>query len=231
MQLLRPACERARRAGRLDLQLDSSQPVSCQSWNISRVQSGLRWSRTPARCSRDPAGDLVGPEEPLARQPVGVEQRSSKGPSGPRSQRATGMPNPFFGPVEDRRREPTRSRALEQPLGLAPSVFVTTAGSASIRVDQRGVEERRADLQAAGHARAVDLGQDVVGQVRILVEGQRPRQRVGPGASAAARRRCSASTSRLARRSGAARSPGPRTSRASAGAPAAAARPRRGGTA
>ena len=176
-------------ARRILRESDHASQRSYQSWNIRSVQSGLRWSRTPARCSRDPAGDLVGRNRPCRSQPVAARAgRSSKRASGPRSQRATGMPKPFLGRSRIDAGQPTRDRRLEQPLGPPPAVLESRRQPLD-RVDQLGVEERRPDLQAAGHARPVDLGQDVLGQVGVLIERQRPGRGVGArGQTPAARR-------------------------------------------
>ena len=45
----------------------------------------------------DEASDRLGAEDPLPFEPAAAEQIVHKGDSGPRSQRATGMPNPFLG--------------------------------------------------------------------------------------------------------------------------------------
>ena len=164
----------------------SASQWSYQSWNIRRVQSGLRWSRTPARCSPIRRATSSGRNSPCrssrSRAEEPVEQRGQR-PAEPAGDRDA---EPLLGPLEDRRREPTRRGPLEQPLGLAPAVF-EGGGQRLDRVDQLGVQERGPDLQAAGHARPVDLGQDVLGQVGVLIQRQRARQRVGAGGEAAAR--------------------------------------------
>jgi hypothetical protein len=45
-------------------------------------------------------------------------------------------------------------------------------------VGELDIQKGSADLEAAGHAGAIDLGQNVFGEVGLLIEGQRPRQRI-----------------------------------------------------
>jgi hypothetical protein len=44
--------------------------------------------------------------------------------------------------------------------------------------DELVVEERRADFETVGHAGAIDLGQDVAGQVRLVVQVLHERERI-----------------------------------------------------
>ena len=103
------------------------------------------------------------------------------GASGPRSQLATGMPKPFLGRARIGGRQPARGGPLEQSLGPVPAELEGWRQGLH-EVDQLRVQERGADLEAAGHAGPIDLGQDVFGKVGILIEGQRTGQRIGAAA-------------------------------------------------
>ena len=133
----------------------------------------------PTWCSRDPAGDLLGAKEPLSlRAARGPEAGVKSGASGPRSQAATGMPKPFLG----RARIDAGSRLAAACLSnrlvwLSPEL--ERRRQDLDEVDQLGVEERCPDLEPAGHAGPIDLGQDVLGQVGVLIQGQRAGQRIG----------------------------------------------------
>ena len=129
------------------------------------------------RVLADPEGDLVGAEQALAFEALATEQALEQGGEGAAEPAGHGDAESFLGPFEDRRGQVPGRRALQQPLGLAAAVL-ERRGQCRDRVHQRGVEEGGPDFQAAGHARPVHLGQDVLGQVGILVQGQGPRQGV-----------------------------------------------------
>ena len=100
----------------------------------------------------------------------------------------------LLGTSQDRRRQPARRGPLEQSLGLV-SAELERWRQGLDEIDQLRVQERSADLEAAGHAGPIDLGEDVLGEVRVLVEGQRAGQRIGAaaeqtGAAGGARARC-----------------------------------------
>ena len=135
----------------------------------------------------DPAGDLLGSEEPLALEPLAAQELRHQRGQRPRSQAATGMPKPFLGRARiDAGSRLAAARLSSRLVWFRPNL--NDGGKDLDEVDQLGVQERGPDLQPAGHAGAIDLGQDVLGQVRILVQGQRAGQRVGapvkPGAAA-----------------------------------------------
>ena len=213
--------------------------ASYQSWNIRRVQSGLRWSRTPAWCSPTRRATSSGGTTPGGQAVRGPRSRRSKGASGPRSQRATGMPNPLLGPAQGSPRGAYPGRPLQATAWSdGPAVFEPRRAAPAISVHQSGVQERSPHLQPAGHARPVDLGQDVLGKVGILIERQRPAERICSGARArgqlppgqgARPRRRAADIASVEQQSG--RSRARRTSPASADAPGPAARRPLGGTA
>ena len=105
-------------------------------------------------------------------------------------------------------------------------------GQALHEIHQLRVQERRSHLQAAGHAGPVNLRQDVLGQVGILIQGQRPGKRIGTAVDQSRARPSARPRRRSGRRRPEARqSPPPRKIPASAGEPAAVAQPRPGETA
>ena len=146
----------------------------------------LRVGTTPGRVSRSGARS-----EPII------------GARGPRSHRATRDSESFLGPLEDRGGEPPACGPLQQAAWSALARIYGTRGSrcrsSRTRDRHRGTAAR--DFQPSGHARPVDLGQDVVGKVRILIQAERPRRRVAPRRERARspRARCSPSTSRPSR--------------------------------
>ena len=88
------------------------------------------------------------------------------------------MPKPFLGRARiDAGRRPAAARLSSRLVWLRPNL--NDGGKRLDEVDQLGVQERGPDLQPAGHAGPVDLGEDVLGQVGVLVQGQRAGQRVG----------------------------------------------------
>src|SRR4051794_5251626 len=111
---------------------------------------------------------IGGVEDALPLQPPGLEQPPEH--RGERSSQPASDWNAktLLGPSENRSGEPTRDGALEQPLGHLLSVL-EMRGQLLHGVHEHGVKKRRAYLQAAGHARPVDLGQDVFGQIGLLV--------------------------------------------------------------
>ena len=181
----------------------------------------------PVAVLADPAGDLVGAEQPLALQAVAA--RAARRAAGRAGRGASGRPGcrtPSWA-AQDRRREPARRGPLEQPLGLAPAVL----------------ERRRAAAGSSRPARRPGTGRGPPGR-RPCWPGRPwsgcPRAGTYPGTAPASASSGSAPGARAAaarpgarprRRSRAAvdqqvaRSRPRRTSRASADAPAAAARP------
>ena len=153
------------------------------------------------------------------------------GASGPRSQLATGIPKPFLGRARIDGRQSARGGALEQSLGPVPAVLERRRQGLH-EIDQLRIQERSADLEAAGHAGAIDLGQNVFGKVGILIEGQRTGEWIGAAAQRfGAVEMLLLDVDRRRRRPGAQRSRPRRTSPASADAPGEAARPLLGETA
>ena len=126
----------------------------------------------------DAPGDLLRVEEALAFQALAAQKLVHQGGQG--TTQPTGYRNSeaLLGTIEDRRRQPARRRTLEQALGLVAAEF-EGRGKCLNEIDQTRVQERRPDLEPAGHAGPINLRQDVLGQVRILIESQRPGKRVG----------------------------------------------------
>ena len=163
----------------------------CQSWKTKSVQSCLRWSRRPARCSdtsrstspdrRCPAAEALGGKLVLERlAQLGLEPARRSGCRSP-SSRVRRCPAG----------RTSRHRALEEVLRLE-AAELEPRRHPSEELHELDVEERRPDLERARHARPVDLHEDVVLQVRRRVEvdrAARAGRRVGRVANA---RRCSA---------------------------------------
>ena len=88
------------------------------------------------------------------------------------------MPKPFLGRARiDAGSRPAAARLSSRLVWFRPNL--NDGGSAWMKSTRLGVQERRPDLEPAGHAGPIDLGQDVLGQVGVLVERQRAGQRVG----------------------------------------------------
>ena len=197
---------------------------------MSRVQSGLRWSRTPERCSSIRRPPPRGRNRPCRAQRSGPESDSSSNrpPSGPRSQRATGIPKPFLGRLQDRRGQAVPPRPASGTAWFRPlAVFVRRRQPLRSDVDQgrrrgtgRGPPGRTPCSRgrpSPGCPRAGTCPDRVASE---RASGSPPGQE--PGATSGARpRRRSLRAGRPAR-SG--RSPRPRTTRASADAPGPSAR-------
>ena len=133
----------------------------------SRAACGGRGGRSGARTS------AVRPR-PARRCPdcgsaSGESSSCSASRSSPLSHSATGMPKPFFGAVGDPGGRTSRHRALEQVLRLEAAQLESRRARGQ-ELDELDVEERRPHLERARHARAVDLHEDVVLQVRLRVQ-------------------------------------------------------------
>ena len=182
----------------------------------------------------DAAGDLFGAEDPLAGQTVGAEKAVEQGAERAAKPARDRDAKTLLGPIEDRRREPTRCRSLEQPVS-SPPVRICKLRGATRRSPRPWASRKGArDLQPAGHARPIDFRQDVVGQVRVLVEGQRTGQAIGPRSQPLGAGQVLGLDVEPARRAideQAGNLPAPRTNPASVDEPGPTARPRREGTA
>ena len=71
-----------------------------------------------------------GRNKPLAPEPIRARSESISGASGPRSQRATGMPNPFLGRSRIEAGSLSDRRPLQEPLGLSPRPYLYEEGNA-----------------------------------------------------------------------------------------------------
>ena len=87
----------------------------------------------------------------------------------------------MLGTVEDLSRYPVPHHPLEEVLGLLGSE-PQGSGKGARELDQVVIEQRNPRLQRVRHARPIDLGEDVSGEVGAEVEGLEPRQRIQPGA-------------------------------------------------
>ena len=129
----------------------------------------LRSSR-PGDVLVDHGGDRRRVEEALLRARVSGERASrAKGCSGPRNQAATGSANPRLRPAIVSRGSSgaiarRKSRFLERPRTLC------RRGQRQRQLGDDGVEEGDPRLERVGHARPVDLDQDVVDQVGADVD-------------------------------------------------------------
>jgi hypothetical protein len=125
----------------------------------------------------DAPPDLFRVKDSLALEPLAVEKLVHQGGQRPAQPGGHGDAEALLGTSQDRRRKPAGRGALEQALGLvSPELELRRERLAEIH--QLRVQKRRPDLEAAGHAGAIDLGEDILGKIRILVESQRPGKRV-----------------------------------------------------
>ena len=120
---------------------------------------------------------------PRARRKTVATARATTGasPRGSRAARrgttcASGHAESPLGPAQDRLRQEILDGAPQDD--LARPAQLVAAGQARGELDQRMVQERRARLQAVGHGRDVDLGQEVAGQVRHRVRVERAPEQV-----------------------------------------------------
>ena len=91
--------------------------ASCQSWNMSSVQSCLRWSRAPARCSCTSRSTSRGVEEALRREPRRREQVEQRLAQARLQPRGDGDAEALLLARRDAgRAAASRERALEQHL-------------------------------------------------------------------------------------------------------------------
>ena len=102
---------------------------------------------------------------------------STIGASGPRSHSPIGASNPCFGPIDDR----LRHAALEQPpqqILAAPVFQLQRRRHGRGELEQLVIEQRLARFERHRHAHPVDLGHDVVDQIRLHVHVQRAVERI-----------------------------------------------------
>ncbi len=123
----------------------------------------------PGEVPIEERGDGLRAEQPTRPRALG-EQRVPRevvqlaGQPVPRRQREAALL-----PVDDRGRQQVGEGLLEQELSLVVTQL-RPPGQARAQLDDVVIDERRARLEAMGHARDVDLRQDVVGQVGVDVE-------------------------------------------------------------
>src|SRR5262249_45473970 len=92
-------------------------------------------------------------------------------------------PEPLLRAVEERARHVALEHAPQQPLAL-PSAPLEPDRQPPRELDDAVVEQRAAHLEAHAHARAIDLGEDVLGQVPGEVEELHALERLGEPAPA-----------------------------------------------
>ena len=163
---------------------------------MSSVQSGLRWSRKPDRCSPIRRATSSGRNNPWRSSLPGSSSRSRSGASSPRSQRATGMPNPFLGRARiDRGSLPETAPLSNRLVWLRR--YLNWSREAAARPPpgpcpgrERGLPDRRPCWRGRPWSRCLREGRSPGTSASDRVRGS------ASGASAAATARCSASTSR-----------------------------------
>src|SRR5207247_2501795 len=118
-----------------------------------------------------------GIEEADARHPVGGQTRLQHP-----AQRAT-QPGPdrdakaLLATEENRRWQDALERALENVL-RRPTAELEAGRDAAGQVDEVVVQERRADLEPACHARAVDVHEVLIGEIKLAVLVDQPVDRM-----------------------------------------------------
>ena len=110
----------------------------------------------------------------------------TKGASGPRSHRPSGMAKPRLGRERTASGNTAAHRALEQGLPFAV-LELKVRRDGGRELDEPVIEQRHPRLDRVGHAHPVDLGQDVERQVAVeigVLQGRQPVCRTGgaPGA-------------------------------------------------
>ncbi len=134
----------------------------------------------PGTVLGDATGNGFRTEEALATEAVGAEKVVEQGAEGAAKPACDRNAKPLLGTVENRMRQALSGRFLEDALRLTSAEF-PGGGHRLDEIDQPRVEHGSADFQAASHAGAVDLEEDVFGEIGLLVEQERVRQRVRCG--------------------------------------------------
>ncbi len=167
---------------------------------MSSVHSAWPWLRAPAWCSASRRSSAARDEVLAAhgrRAPRACRRRSCAGPRGTSGRAA--RRSRASAALEDLLRAAGRATAaLSTRLSESPRTL-SAGGSRGGEREQLGVEERRAHLEAVGHAHPVGLHEQVVEQVGPQVEVEQAVERVGALPSAA-RSRGSPSSAQSSRR-------------------------------
>ena len=162
---------RSRRAGRVRARA-TRRPVGGPATATApsgptAAASGPRAARR-ARRARWPA--VAASKKPSRRSASGESTSRANGSSSPRSQAAAGIENPRLGPCTIARGTQRRDRPAQQALlRRGPRTFIARRQRERELGDGR-VEERHAHLERVGHARAVGLHEQVVGEVDAEVD-------------------------------------------------------------
>ena len=99
----------------------SCQPMIAPELKHQEGPEGLAMVAQARLVFADPAGDLLGAKEPLPCQSLAAQElRHQRGQRSAQPRRHRDA-EALLGASQDRRRQPARRRALEQPLGLVSS--------------------------------------------------------------------------------------------------------------
>ncbi len=146
--------------------------------DVTRGDSAARLSGSRSRRSaKRAAADDVGGERPCS------------GLRGTR--RRAGWRSPASASCKHLGRKPARGHATQQMLA-APALHAHRGRQTHRELDDARIEKRRAPFQRAGHGHAVELDQDVVGQVAGEVDRDAAIERVETWRGGAPRHRCQA---------------------------------------
>ena len=144
--------------------------ASCHAWSMSTSHSSYCRSARPVRCSCHSGPYRGGLEQPAVGQPTGVEELL-----GPRPQRARaasrrgGCRSPSWAAPPGRRGRNGAGAAAAATCPV-PSRTFSSRGRRHARAATAGSRNGTRPFEAGRHGGPVDLGEDVVGQVRHGVE-------------------------------------------------------------
>ncbi len=114
---------------------------SYQSWNINKVQSGFRWSRTPALCSPIRRSTSTGSNRPCRSRRDRLSNEPGR-PARARATTATGIPKPSLRTVRGSTAGAGRRPLFSRGVWFGSCRTCTGGGERLHRVDKPRVEKR-----------------------------------------------------------------------------------------
>ena len=133
--------------------------------------------RRPPRCSCQWRRTIVTSSKPVWRSRLSSSSASAQSRSGPRNHSPSGMLIPIFAA-----RPAPAARGDKAPAARAICWYCRALwprAAAASRFHDPVIEQRHARFQRHGHAGAIDLGQNIVGQISDQIEKLHPRHQVG----------------------------------------------------